>query len=518
MAHQPPEIQRLAAAFALGKLSAPLRSDVLSDGSIAARFNLGMARQVNLSANIVFSRDDLFSAFQQVADGAPSPSLRNEADDSLGATVLIDADGAGIVTVGTKRWRFEHAALLSTSRERRLFTLEKYLAQDTLTSRDQEFLRELAGRSGFSNEDFLTVVTTLGSSLESFADHFRQRLETAQVGKADLIPEDVRHWEHLTAPLEQSSALAGFIDGELANEWRARLSIDPKRAFRSISFTFASPALVPRSLFKGVDSAIMIQLLESACEFDDPFALAGAFQLCADRLAQDIRFVALGERLLDRLFGDTDRLNTASQIFGAAFIVSTAFLAEHELLGRRPPFWRRLAAASHASLVVRSSGMAGVKQDGLLAWAMGVSGDSYVLSVLNDFSVEPMWRPEWIADNFLVADVFAHIAAQTNNLPLADSIAEICIEKTRIAKERGSVSESVFRLVESAAANSDHSDAQRILAQRLETLAFSLPTTDMLADLVNLLECFKQIEPGIAPLLGRALAVAKLGNRRSVGA
>lgn len=149
-----------------------------------------------------------------------------------------------------------------------------------------------------------------------------------------------------------SSSLAEFIDDELADEWRARLAADPKHAFGSIALTFASPALVPRSLFEGVDTGTMFELLETACGFADPFALTGAFQICADRLGQDMRFVELGDRLLYRLFGDMDRLDTACQIFAAAFVVSTAHLAEHEFLRGRPPFWRHLAAASHAALAV----------------------------------------------------------------------------------------------------------------------------------------------------------------------
>jgi hypothetical protein len=417
MTNQPPDLGRIKALFALSKLSIPLRSDVLSDGSIAARFDLGMTHTVNLSADIVLRRDELFAAFRQAADGAAFPRLNNERGGPVEASVSIDADGAGIVTIGTESWRFEHATLLCSSREYRLSALEKYLGQHTLTSRDQDYLREFTGRLEFSNDDFFTVVTTLASSPESFAGRFREKLKTTQIGSADLLPEDVRHWEHLTAPLGQALNLTDFIDEELGNERRTRLSADPKQAFRSIALSFAAPALVPRSLLAGVGTGTMLQLLETACDFADPFALAGAFQICADRLGQDMRFVGLGDCLLYRLFGSMDRLETACQIFAVAFVVATARLAEHELLRARPPFWRRLAAASHAALVVRSCGVTEVKQDELVARAMSVSGESYVVSVLNDFSVEPRWRPEWIADHFLVADVCGRVSSTVQLLP-----------------------------------------------------------------------------------------------------
>jgi hypothetical protein len=52
--------------------------------------------------------------------------------------------------------------------------------------------------------------------------------------------------------------------------------------------------------------------------------------------------------------------------------------------------------------------------------------------------------------------------------------------------------------------------AQSMLAQRLETLAFILPKPAVLADLEGLLETLKKVEPEMAPLLGRAVAAARL--------
>lgn len=642
MPSPPPDLGRLKALFALTKLSTPLRSDVLHDGRIAERFDLDTAHPVNLRPDVVLRRDELFTAFQHAADGEPSWPLTNELGGTVEPSVSIASDGAGLVTIGTDGWRFEHAALLSAKRERRHSELRECLAQHTLTSRDRDCLCEHVARPEFSTDDFIAVVTILASSPESFGRRLRARLETKQIGKANLVPDDVRHWEHLTAPLGRATNLTEFITHELADEWKARLSADSKHAFRSITLTFASPTLVPRSLFDTIDTGSIVQLLESACGFDDPFALTGAFQICADRLADDIQFIGLGDRLLDQLLGDMDRLETACQIFAAAFVVSTAWLAEHEALRDRPPFWRRLAAASHASLVVRSCGVTKVKQDKLLQWAMNVAGESYVLSILNDFSVEPRWRPEWIADHFLLADVYgrvlstlqsipeshrpdswqarlnavtpwiqerhldvlahfpavmegsrrpvgvsfvelgpladlyrklgehptprqflmlspvihtfglpleacddvfkiingvrseagtlddmelqktlllaAHVAVQSNDLTLADAIAETCLEKARLVKERHSATEVVHRLVECATANSDRTAARQILAHRLESLAFILSTPDMLGDLVDLLESLKQIDPHIAMLLGRAVATARLGKYRSLAA
>ena len=105
-----PDLQRQRMLFAYAKLSTQIRSDVFSDGSIAARFALPMTRPIRLSDN----------AFRCAVDGKPIPAIIDENNTEIAAKVLIAADGTGIVEIGSKGWRFAHAALLSGDRDRRL--------------------------------------------------------------------------------------------------------------------------------------------------------------------------------------------------------------------------------------------------------------------------------------------------------------------------------------------------------------------------------------------------------------
>ncbi|WP_336447704.1 hypothetical protein, partial [Enterococcus faecalis] len=109
-------------------------------------------------------------------------------------------------------------------------------------------------------------------------------------------------------------------------------------------------------------------------QFTDPLALTGAFDICADRVASDIRFVDVGDEILDRLLGDRQRLHGELTTFAAAFVIASAYLAEHQVLRRQPAFWRRLAAAAHAALVTRVLGGNNNEEASLLSWATRISG------------------------------------------------------------------------------------------------------------------------------------------------
>jgi hypothetical protein len=403
--------------MAFRKLSPTLQSDVLADGVIAERFALPVTRPTRLSDKIVIKSETLFSAFRNAADGEPLPAIIDENDTEVDATVQIDPDGAGVVEIGGKAWRFAHAALLSRDSSHRLATLEAALCKHTIAARDVAELRTLVANPQFSDDDFVRALGLLASSPESFAAKLREKVAIRQVGEADLLPENIRHWDNITAPQDRSTTLANYIEDELGAERRSRISSDPVRAFESITLAFSAPALVPRAMFKSLDPDCMFRMIDSILQFDDHFALGGGFEICAGRIETDARFVTLGDRLLDRLFGDMNRLKNACGMFSAAFVIATARLAVHDVLRHQPIYWRRLAAASHASLIVRTCGVSDIGHKELISWAMRTSGEEYLLSVFSDMAVEPQWRPEWADARFMAADIFGRVYGTYVALP-----------------------------------------------------------------------------------------------------
>jgi hypothetical protein len=332
-----------------------------------------------------------------------------------------------------------------------------------------------------------------------------------------------------------------------------------------------------------------------------------------------------------------ERLKASCGMFAAGFMIATVHLAEHEQLRTRPVFWRKLAATSHASLIVRTCGIAEIKQDELVSWALRLSGTSYFASVLADMRVEPRWRPEWILGNFLAADAFgrarnaaallgenqtpsswtnrlnaaqawieeqkvgpattfpallegasrppqvnlaqggplteayesffadlgvdhflfmahlvysfgvppemaprvkqildiirtdmreiakppldsavelaASIAVQLQDAELANGVAELCVEKTAITKDRAALYECVFRLLECSQAEADQEGGRNLFARWMESLAFRI-SAELGLDLAEAIGILTRIQPELMPLLSRAAAAARLGAAR----
>lgn len=409
---KPEDLPRIRAFFSLRKFSRAVQSDVLADGTIAAHFNIPVSQPAQLSEELTIDRTLLLSAFQKAADGEPLPAIVDDDGNSLDVKITIDADAA-VIAYRDKHWRFPYAAFRSSDPSRRLATLARYLAQHTLANVERAQLEALLAQQDYSDRDFLTAVTLLSASPESFATGLRQKASTGQFSMNDLLPHQLQYWNNLTAPTATSATLKEFIPAELGEERSARIRCNPAHALVMMALTFGSPNLVPRELFKDIPPEPMLEGIDRLAKSDDPFALCGAFDLCVDRAASDGRFVSAGEKLLQKLFSDMKRLEIAFDIFGAVFVIATAYLAEHETLRREPVFWRRLSAASHAALVLRTLGVGNLENKSLQTWAFRLRGQSYFLSAFNEFRQEPRWRPDWTVPRFLIADVYGRAIASS---------------------------------------------------------------------------------------------------------
>jgi hypothetical protein len=486
--------------FALHKLSGKLQSDVLKDPATAKLWDIQIQRTMPLIGKLTVQWDSLFSIFRAAADDNSIPPLLDEKNREHEVKASIDSRGVGLLEFGEHRIEFPHVLLLSSSIETRLQALERILGSATINVSLRGELHRIAGRSDYWVDEFMAIANALSSSPDDFQARLSEKASKRQIALSDVLPDDYRHWENLTAPIATSGTLADFIANELASERAARVARNPVLAFRSIALTFSAPALVPFDLFRTLDKKTKKLLLKEALLFEDHFSLLGAFELCADWMSDHPELSRAGERLLDRLFGDLKRLETACGMFGAALVLSVAKIAEDDKLSTLPAFWRRLSAASHALLVVRSCGVTQIDHQDLMKWSMQQSGQAYFLSVLCDFRTDPQWRPEWIDPRFLLADACGRAVIACAKLPKEKVPASWT---KRIDKLRVWITENHCELL-------THFPAVMEGARR--------PASPPIAEMGDIGELYAvlMIDPSVDNLLRMAPAIHALGTPREI--
>jgi hypothetical protein len=407
----PPNRLKDAVLFSLAKFGEPIRRDILIDGSIVVEFGLSTGPAVKLSNDLAFERDVLFSAFQRLADGEELGPVAIQDGSVFGGRIYLEENGTGIVESETERFSFKGAALFSKLPERRLKMLDALLQSRSLHIPKINEIRALVAGTAFDFATFLDVMRVLESAPESWGEDLTENLRRSNgdLKASDIIPENDAYWANLIPPIQHSTTLTEYIEGELKREWLARLSGNQETAIRSIALAFAAPELVPTYLLEGRRNEDVEAILAAGAGLPDPYGQVGIYELCRSIALERPAIEAIGGRALAGLARDPDGLTYRCRVLTAIFLITAAHLAEHEEFGRSPVFWRRLAAFAHAALVLRSIGTPAEQEDRLGPWASSFAGDAYLMSGFRDSVDEPRWRPEWIADNYLAADVMGRI-------------------------------------------------------------------------------------------------------------
>jgi hypothetical protein len=412
----PEEIARYKVIFALRRVSSEMQSDVLFDGIIARQTGISVSSTIKLPDDLTLDRETLFTAFQKTADHEPVPEWRDSEGLQRDIRIEMDTQSAYLL-YGKNRVGFPQAALLAANSERRQQALTEILKTCTLTKGERTKLEAIVNKPDYGQDDFFAARQILAGAPESFATSLREAASKGTLSRTDLLPSQTVHWENLTARRLSSELLSEFAKNELAVQRKAHFTKDLKDAFDIVSLTFGDPDLVPVETMRSFSAEEVSTALRHMLQFNDPFALTGAFDICAERALAEPQFVGLGDELLERILGNRKRLQGELTTFATAFVFASAFLAEHQTLRHQPVFWRRLAAASHASLVTRVLGPGNDDEDSsLLSWAMRISGKTYYLSVMNDFDHEPRWRPDWINPNFVAADIYGRLLVSLGKL------------------------------------------------------------------------------------------------------
>jgi hypothetical protein len=115
-------------------------------------------------------------------------------------------------------------------------------------------------------------------------------------------------------------------------------------------------------------------------------------------------------------------------------------------------------------------------------------------------------------DTPFLIQILGFVALQAQDVSLADSVAEFCVEKARELPADGSATDIICRLLECARANPDRVPAMEVLARRLEGVAYLAPAS-VLADLHDSLSHLQLVSDSLSNMLGKATAAARLGGK-----
>jgi hypothetical protein len=423
------DLRTVMGALLISPLPKAVRDALLADRAFLSKLDITPQYSFHLTADLSGELGSLHAALRAAISGRKTAYLRLADKSRVRAKLRLRKNGHVSLELKARAFSFTDADLLSNDKAPRLRALKRVLKAKPLLHAEQCEWQAIANQRPFTDHEHLTLMTALGATPEALTEVLSgpQSLDVNR-----LMPDDVRYYDRLLAPLGASRDLQGFITNELDAARRALIKSNRRHALRRIAYSALWQPLIPFDALSSFASSEVSALLES----EDPFSLIFGFEMCRAFLPKDPAYAELGTRFLEKLVAKQGESRARCNLFCACVTVAMINVRRVAKALSAPVFWVRLAALTHAGVLAHALRGLSNSED-FLKWSIENFGPQYIWHGMIDRREAPRWRPDWISPNHIYAELVGRAVAALNMLEKGNRPAEWVVIIDRALEELG---------------------------------------------------------------------------------
>ena len=214
-------------------------------------------------------------------------------------------------------------------------------------------------------------------------------------GVSDLIPGDLSYYESLIGHVATTDPVDEYVTRELVPHLEMVFKANPAWGLRCIQGTCISSKLDVATVTRSATNDDVISALQASGPGTTPFAKLATFQIAQSRVASDARFGDLANEALNSIIEQASRDGEGldhDELFPAFIRLTLNAISQSEQFCLAPPYWRRLAAFAHASIVLETLDFNGWNKVELVAWCAAQQSMVTAAVGILDLIREPVWR------------------------------------------------------------------------------------------------------------------------------
>jgi len=375
-----------------------IRSDLLADEKLRKDFDLDIDPELNLGdASMTFKRSALFAV---VRAAGVSPGKVHKVLDQAGAEWEIIANvakGAAGLTIksGSRSLNAAHLLLLTRNKS----TRKQFFAREAnrlnlpipLTKRWSGLLHARA----LSEQEFEELMAEELHTPVAITERILAELRKPTVSIEILVLRSLDYYERLVGRLDGQANIKEYVE-EVATEHIHRLLEWRMPDGLHQALLMCSHSLITNALAKEAIVASEFNRLATWAQSADAIARTAALELAVKRPRDRAKIGDTVRALAERFTGNGAKERCDPfKLLSAAFIMVDGELGKAKTLASKPPFWRRLAALSHAALITRCVLSTGGDPAKFIRWMGSVRSEEYIAQGYVDLRREPRWLADF---------------------------------------------------------------------------------------------------------------------------
>ncbi len=353
---------------------------------------------------VAFRRSTLFKSIRALLSGSiANAEIMDRNNQSW--TIALDKKWHGIrITAGERTHLIPDFSCLHHDADLRLAWFDAEAKRHGIDDDDSKAWRRVLADREIDDEEVDGLLKQFRLTPRYVAAAIKNALRRKNISIDALVPDEVTYFDRLVGKPAPDHDLKQFFEYAV----KEAADLDLPAAFLLSSHLFGTQNIA----LEKVDPAKVLEFFDWAEHAGDRFTQVGAVE-CGLKHLHKMPQLAPHLRGMMRTIGSDDPASETGrlELLCVLIILVDGELARAGICRERQPFWRRLAAIAHASVIERAIIEVNLLPDDFLAWCRKSRGLYFYLQTFVDMRREPRWNPDLLSAQQLKAEFVGRIVA-----------------------------------------------------------------------------------------------------------
>ena len=247
------------------------------------------------------------------------------------------------------------------------------------------------------DREFGLVLDELQGVADPVLDRIAAVFGGGQFKALDVVPTGKTYYESLLGQMPAATGASQYVEDNLYPHFQGVFEKDASWGLRCVHAACISELVDPDRVAGEVSNDLLYSAIQTVGCGVTPFAILATYKLASLRALSDERFSSAAEEALAAIIQRTSLVDAepgVDALFLALVRLTLSVIGQAEELVSAPPFWKRLAAFTHAAFLVETIDFSGSDVNGLVKWCDSRrTPETGAVEILDQLR-EPAWRAD----------------------------------------------------------------------------------------------------------------------------
>ncbi len=299
---------------------------------------------------------------------------------------------------------------LSIDSATRLKYLEEIVLEVNLPSSAQELWYNILSQRSLVDDEVEAFYNDYNDTPVEQTKSIHNTIVNGHIIVSSLVPTSRIYYERLIGKYDGSTLIGEYAIGSSRFFFDQLLTWKPYEGFLYSLLLSSHSILTTEININKVSCDDLVHAYEFLNKDGDLISKLGAIEIGLRIVTLRPEIEPILINLIRRLCNeDANEQDSDFNLISALFILVDGELSRIRLFTKEPPFYRRLAALSQASLIYRQIVNSDININLFCEWALNANREQFYIQTLCDMRIEPCWNPDYAAASQIMADFMGRI-------------------------------------------------------------------------------------------------------------